>query len=175
MIGEIRDTETAKIAVRAAITGHLVLSTIHTNDAASAIIRLTDMGVEPYLAATAISGIVAQRLIRKICPMCKKSYEASLYEKNVLEIDKSEKITLHRGSGCTACNGSGYLGREGIYEVMEITNEHRELIQNNASTEEIRKLNDSLGLKTLNVACKKKVIQGDTTIDEFMKNAFLKE
>lgn len=175
MIGEIRDTETAQIAVRAAITGHLVLSTIHTNDAASAVVRLTDMGVEHYLAATAISGIAAQRLIRKVCPMCKKSYEASQYEKNILGIDGSEKVILHKGTGCTACNGSGYLGRQGIYEIMEITHEHRELIQNNSNTEEIRKLNETLGLKTLNTACKTKVLQGETTIDEFIKNAFLKE
>jgi type IV pilus assembly protein PilB len=175
MIGEIRDTETAQIAVRAAITGHLVLSTIHTNDAASAVVRLTDMGVEPYLAATAISGIAAQRLIRKICPMCKKSYEASLYEKNVLGVDSNEKVTLHKGTGCAGCNGSGYLGRQGIYEIMEITHEHRELIQNNSNTEEIRRLNETLGLKTLTTACKTKVLQGETTIDEFIKNAFLKE
>ena len=175
MIGEIRDTETAQIAVRAAITGHLVLSTIHTNDAASAVVRLTDMGVEPYLAATAISGIAAQRLIRKICPMCKKSYEASVYEKNVLGVSTNEKVMLHKGTGCTACNGSGYLGRQGIYEIMEITHEHRELIQNNSNTEEIRKLNEALGVKTLNTACKTKVLHGETTIDEFIKNAFLKE
>lgn len=175
MIGEMRDSETAEIAARSAITGHLVLSTIHTNDAASSIMRLIDMGIEPYLAATAIGGIIAQRLVRTICPNCKESYEASNYEKEVLEIDKNQQIKLYRGKGCPSCHGTGYHGRTGVYEIMEITKEHRELIMNRASVDELKELSIKNNMKTIRKACEKLVIQGTTTFDELVKITFLKE
>lgn len=175
MIGEIRDTETAQIAVRAAITGHLVLSTIHTNDTASTIARLKDMGIEPYLLASSISGIISQRLIRKICPKCKVEYEASDYEKKMLRIDKNEEVKIYKGTGCTYCNNTGYYGRKGIYEIMDITREHRDLIQDEASVDKIKDLNRAMGMKTLKKACEELVLNGETTIDELTKVAFLKE
>lgn len=175
MIGEMRDNETAEIAARAAITGHLVLSTIHTNDAPSSIMRLIDMGIEPYLAATALGGIIAQRLVRTVCTNCKESYDASNYEKEVLEIDKNEQIKLYKGKGCPQCHGTGYHGRTGVYEMMEITKEHRELIMNGASAEELKKLSVENNMQTIRKACEKLVINGITTFDELVKTAFLKE
>jgi type IV pilus assembly protein PilB len=175
MIGEIRDNETAEIAVRSAITGHLVLSTIHTNDSASAVVRLTDMGIEPYLIATSISGIIAQRLVRNICPNCRQAYQATEYEKKILGIDSSETLILYKGKGCPNCNNTGYSGRTGVFEIMEITKEHRELIQNEASTEEIKRLNAKCGIKTLRKSCINLILKGETTIEELMRIAFFKE
>ena len=128
MIGEIRDEETAEIAIRAAITGHLVLSTLHTNDAPSSIVRLMDMGIKPYLVSTSVIGVLAQRLVRKICINCKEEYEASIYEKGILGQDVEKPLILHKGNGCGYCNKTGYSGRIGIYEIMEITRKHRECI-----------------------------------------------
>lgn len=175
MIGEIRDTETAQIAVRAAITGHLVLSTIHTNDTASTIARLKDMGIEPYLLASSLSGIISQRLVRKICPKCKVEYEAGAYEKKMLRIDKNEDVKIYKGTGCTYCNNTGYYRRKGIYEIMDITREHRDLIQDEASVDKIKDLNRAMGMKTLKKACEELVLKGETTIEELTKVAFLKE
>ena len=121
MIGEIRDEETAQIAIKAAITGHLVLSTLHTNDAPSSITRLVDMGVEPYLVASSVVGVIAQRLVRKICPYCKEEYEASEYERKTLTGSSNGTLKLYKGKGCGHCNGTGYIGRIGVYEIMEIT------------------------------------------------------
>ncbi len=176
MIGEMRDGETAEIAVRAAITGHLVLSTIHTNDAASSIMRLVDMGIEPYLAATALGGIIAQRLVRTICPNCTESYEASNYEKEVLEVDRNKQLTLYKGKGCSQCHHTGYHGRIGVYEMMEITKEHRELIMNRASAEELKQLSiEKNNIQTIRKSCAQLVISGVTTFDELVKTAFLNE
>lgn len=175
MIGEIRDGETAQIAVRAAITGHLVLSTIHTNDSASAVVRLADMGVEPYLIATSFSGVVAQRLVRRICPFCKKEYIANNSEKRILGVLEEEELVLYKGEGCGKCNNKGYVGRMGIFELMEITREHRDLIQNNASVEDVRDLNRRLKVSTLKDSCSKLVLKGETTIEELAKIAFLDE
>lgn len=175
MIGEIRDTETAQIAVRAAITGHLVLSTIHTNDATSSVVRLIDMDIEPYLVATSIVGVIAQRLVRKICPHCKITYEANEYEKKMLGASEKQNLKLYRGSGCGYCKNTGYVGRTGVYEIMEITREHRELIMKNANSDIIRDLSVKKGMKTINVACRELVLNGVTTIDELVKIAYLKE
>lgn len=175
MIGEIRDNETAEIAIRAAITGHLVLSTIHTNDAPSAVIRLVDMDIEPYLVATSISGVVSQRLVKRICPNCSEEYLASEYEKRILGIDKSDELKLHRGKGCPYCNNSGYIGRIGVYEVMEIGRKHREYIMAGKSTDELRDLSIGEGMKTLNTSCKRLVLNGTTTFDELVKIAYLKD
>lgn len=175
MVGEIRDDETAEIAVRAAITGHLVLSTLHTNDAASAVVRLQDMGIEPYLVAASLSGVIAQRLVKKICPKCKREYEPSEYEKSILGMDKQQKVKLYKGMGCTYCNNTGYSGRTGVYEIMEISREHRELMHDKASIEKIKKLNAQNGVKTLKMACADLVLKGITTMEELAKVAFLKD
>ncbi|WP_461206969.1 GspE/PulE family protein [Clostridium sp. DL1XJH146] len=175
MIGEIRDNETAEIAVRAAITGHLVLSTIHTNDAPSAVVRLMDMGIDSYLIAASMSGVIAQRLVKKICPKCKEEYLASDYEKRILGVEETRQVKLYRGKGCSHCNDTGYSGRKGIYEIMEITKEIRESLQNGADMEEIKKINEKNEITTLKKACTRLVLEGETTIKELAKVAFLKE
>ena len=175
MIGEIRDNETAEIATRAAITGHLVLSTIHTNDSASAVVRLIDMGIEPYLINTAVAGVIAQRLVRKICPNCKEEYEVSEYEKGLLGVSNDQELKLYKGKGCPKCGKSGYHGRIGVYEIMEITKAHRELILQGGSTDKLKKLNEKLGMRTLNAACRELVKAGTTTIDEFLRIALIDE
>lgn len=166
MIGEIRDEETAEIATRAAITGHLVLSTLHTNDAASSIVRLVDMGIKPYLVSTSVVGVIAQRLVRKICDKCKEAYEASIYEKEILGQDINENLMLYKGKGCGYCNDTRYSGRIGIYEIMEITRKHREAINIGANSDEIRDISIANGMDTLEKECKKMVINGITTIEE---------
>lgn len=173
MIGEMRDSETAEIAVRAAITGHLVLSTIHTNGAASSIIRLFDMGIQPYLVANSLSGIIAQRLVKCICPNCREEYEAKAYEKKILGIESNKKAILYRGKGCPKCNGTGYLGRTGVYEIMEITKEMREKIVENPDIDFIERQAIENGMNTIRKSCEKLVYEGKTTIDELVKIAFL--
>jgi type IV pilus assembly protein PilB len=175
MIGEIRDNETAEIATRASITGHIVLSTIHTNDAPSAIVRLIDMGIQPYLVASAIAGIISQRLVRRICPMCSESYIATDIEKEILGIHSKEELMLHKGKGCGHCNNSGYAGRIGVYEIMEVTRKHREYIMRNASVDEIRDICIENGMKTLKISCTDLVLKGMTTLHELVKISFLKE
>lgn len=175
MIGEIRDNETAEIATRASITGHIVLSTIHTNDAPSAVVRLIDMGIQPYLVASAIAGIISQRLVKKICPMCSEAYTATDFEKEILGSHSHEEIIINKGKGCGHCNNSGYLGRIGVYEVMEVTRKHREYIMRNASIDEIKDLSIENGMKTLKTSCTDLVLKGMTTIEELVKIAFLKE
>lgn len=167
MIGEIRDEETAEIATRAAITGHLVLSTLHTNDAPSSIVRLIDMGIKPYLVSSSVVGIMAQRLVRRICDQCKQPHEATNYEKNLLGIDENENLTLYRGTGCGYCNETGYSGRIGVYEVMDITRKHREAINNGANSDELRDISIENGMKTLGMECKELAIKGITTLEEF--------
>lgn len=168
MIGEIRDEETAQIAVRAAITGHLVLSTLHTNDASSAITRLIDMGIEPYLLASAITGVVAQRLVRKICPHCRVNYEATDYEKLLLNVSKHESLVLSYGEGCGNCNNTGYVGRIGVYELMEVTKEHRQMMIQTKDASKLKEIAIQNGMKTLSYECKQLVLQGLTTIQELL-------
>ena len=168
MIGEIRDEETAEIAIRAAITGHLVLSTVHTNDAPSTIVRLIDMGVKPYLVSTSVVGIVAQRLVRKICSNCKTSYEASEQEKKILGKDLDEKVTLFKGEGCGYCHETGYTGRIGIYEIMEMTREHRKLINEGADSDMLRDISVKNGMVTLEEECRELVLKGITTVEELL-------
>lgn len=175
MIGEIRDDETAEIAIRAAITGHLVLSTLHTNDAPSSVLRLIDMGVEPYLVSTSLAGVIAQRLVKKICPHCKKSYEASAYEKSILGIHENAPLTLHKGEGCGFCNNTGYSGRVGIYEIMEITRAHKDLILSSQDSNKLKDLSIENGMRTLSLACKELVLKGETTLEELVSMAYLKE
>ncbi|MNI68576.1 Type II secretion system protein E [compost metagenome] len=175
MVGEIRDNETAEIAIRAAITGHIVLSTIHTNDAPSTIARLEDMNIEPYLISTSITGIIAQRLVRKVCPHCFEEYEASEYEKEMLEVNKNEKLSLVRAKGCPLCQNIGYKGRIGIYEIMEIKRELREAVNNKKNTDELRDIAIKNGMKTLKMACTEHVLNKITTVEELLRVTFLKE
>ncbi|ASW42290.1 GspE/PulE family protein [Clostridium isatidis] len=166
MIGEIRDEETAQIAIKAAITGHLVLSTLHTNDAPSSITRLVDMGVEPYLVASSVVGVIAQRLVRKICQYCKEEYEASEYERKTLTGSSNGTLKLYKGKGCGHCNGTGYIGRIGVYEIMEVTREHRDIINKTRDSDILKDISIKHGMTTLEDECKKLVLNGTTTMQE---------
>jgi type IV pilus assembly protein PilB len=167
MIGEIRDMETAQIAVRAAITGHIVISTLHTNDAPATIMRLIDMGIPPYLISTSVKGIVAQRLVRRICPHCKETYPITISEKKILNIE--EDVMLSRGKGCNKCFNTGYLGRISIHEIMKMTAEIRKEIDTSESTDLIRKAANKQGMITLEENCRDLVLGGITTVEEMLK------
>ena len=173
MIGEIRDKETAEIAVTASVTGHLVVSTLHTNDAPSSIGRLSDMGIESYLLGASVAGIIAQRLIRKVCPKCRKAYLSGGYEKNILGIE--EGTTLYKATGCRSCNQTGYIGRTGIYEILEVSNEIRELINEGANADEIRKVAVKQGMKTLRSHAVHLVEEGISTVEEAIRLTYGKE
>ncbi len=166
MIGEIRDGETAGIAVKAAITGHLVVSTLHTNSAASTITRLEDMGVEPYLIADSVVGIIAQRLVRRLCPKCKKGHELNEEDKLRLRIRGESKPTIYEACGCAACNGTGYRGRIGVYEIMPVTPAIRRIVSSGGNADEIQKVALEEGLTTLRMGAAKLVLRGITTINE---------
>jgi type IV pilus assembly protein PilB len=171
LVGEIRDFETAEIAVKAALTGHLVLSTLHTNDAPSTISRLMNMGIEPFLVATSVNLIQAQRLVRRICKECKA--EISIPPETLIDVGfsatESKSIKTFKGNGCQACNGTGYKGRVGLYEVMEITEELRELILVGASGLELRRKAIDEGMLTLRVSGIEKIRQGMTTVEEVVR------
>ena len=176
MIGEIRDLETSEIAMQAGLTGHLVLSTLHTNDAPEAISRLVDIGVEPYLISSSVIGVLAQRLVRIICPDCKVSYQVDPKVMNDLgeDVTKSkEPLTLYRGKGCKNCKQSGYWGRSGIYELLLVNEEIKKLISERASTQVIRDVaKKTAGLVPLRVDGLKKVLKGITTLDEVDRVAY---
>ncbi len=172
MVGEIRDSETADIAVRAALTGHLVLSTLHTNNAPSAIARLVDMGVEPYLISSALAGVVAQRLVRRICDECKESYLADEREKLLLDVPDWQEQTLWRGKGCEYCKGTGYKGRVGAFEIMEVNKKMRYLIDKQASTDEIADEALSQGMNFLKQDAVRKVLDGLTTVEEMLRATY---
>lgn len=169
MVGEIRDDETAEIAVRASLTGHLVLSTIHTNDAVSTVMRLRDMGIEPYLIASSLIGIVAQRLVRRICSDCKESYTPTDQEQIVLQTHGLDVQVLHRGKGCGNCNKTGYRGRVAIQEVLKIDQNLRRIITEGAAIEAIREAAQAQDMVTLMVDGLHKVTEGVTTIQEVMR------
>ena len=173
LVGEIRDKETAEIAVQAALTGHVVLSTLHTNDAPSSVIRLVDMGVESFLISSSVVGILAQRLVRKICPKCKKEIEMTPEMEKIIENYgvKSDEVKLYKGEGCSFCNGTGYKGRIAIFELMIITDNIRELISKNATTSLIREEAIKEGMQLLKEDGFVKVCQGITTIDEILRAA----
>ena len=173
LVGEIRDRETAEIAVQAALTGHLVLSTLHTNDAPSSVIRLIDMGIEPFLISSSVIGILAQRLVRRICPKCKKEMALTPEVVRILEeygID-SNKIILYKGEGCSYCQDSGYMGRIAIFELMIITETMRELITRDVTNRKLRKAAIEEGMCLLKEDGLKKVCEGITTIDEVLRVA----
>jgi len=175
MVGEIRDTETAQIAVQAALTGHLVLSTLHTNDAASAITRLIDMEVETFLISSSVIGVIAQRLVRVICEKCKEEYTP---EKNVLSglnikgnLNNDGKIKLYRGTGCSICKNTGYYGRTSIYELIVLDEEIRALVISKATSNIIKDTAIKKGMKTLKDSGLEKALQGITTIEEVLRVA----
>ncbi len=167
MVGEIRDLETGGIATKAALTGHLVLSTLHTNDAPSTINRMIDMGIEPFLVASSTVLIMAQRLVRRVCKNCKEEVELS--SEALEDLGMKPGTSVFKGKGCEKCNGSGYSGRQGLYEVMPITPEIRELILDRASTTEIRHMAVKQGMLTLRDDGLIKVAKGATTIEEVLR------
>ncbi len=172
MVGEIRDLETAQIAVKAALTGHLVLSTLHTNDAPSTVDRLINMGVETFLLISSINLIAAQRLVRRICEKCKEPVEASPEILINLGVDPAEVgagFSTFHGRGCGSCNGTGYRGRLAIYEVMVMHEGLKELILRNASVVELKREAVKLGLCTLRMSALQKVREGLTTIEETVR------
>lgn len=165
VVGEIRDAETAEIALRAALTGHLVLSTVHTNTGWGTIERLKDMGVEPFLIGSSLSAVVAQRLVRKICTVCKEEYKATSLEREMLGF-KDEELSLYRGRGCSHCKNTGYRGRTGVFEIIQIKKDDRKKIMDEnflGETYDMEKNN------TLKEDCKKKLVEGITSMEEYMR------
>jgi type II secretory ATPase GspE/PulE/Tfp pilus assembly ATPase PilB-like protein len=171
LVGEIRDQETARIAMQAAQTGHLVLSTLHTDDAPSAVTRLTDIGIEPYVIASATIGVVAQRLVRRLCPSCRRQYTPNSETLRSLNITEAEaaNIPFYRPVGCDACHQTGYKGRIGIYEVMKISDRLRRMIAQRASEDAVREVAQSTGMLTLGDDALAKVKAGVTTAEELLR------
>jgi type II secretory ATPase GspE/PulE/Tfp pilus assembly ATPase PilB-like protein len=171
MVGEVRDYETAEIAIRSALTGHLVFSTLHTNDAAGAVTRLLDMGIEPFLVSSSLECLIAQRLVRLICSKCKaplKSKKEILEQMKGIELDP-QKVELYIGEGCEECRFTGYRGRIGIYEILTITEPIRELVLNHASSQQIKQKAISQGMRTLRQDGLQKVAKGLTTLTEVIR------
>jgi type IV pilus assembly protein PilB len=175
LVGEIRDFETAEVAIKAALTGHLVLSTLHTNDAPSTISRLMNMGIEPFLVATSVQLICAQRLVRRVCTNCKAELKVPL--QSLIDAgytpQEAQEVVTYKGKGCEKCNGSGCKGRTGLYEVMEMTEELRELVLVGASSLELRKKAVELGMITLRRSGLIKVREGLTTLEEVIRETVL--
>lgn len=173
MVGEIRDYEVGEIAIEAALTGHMVLSTLHTNDAPATITRLLNMGIEPFLVVAALNVVVAQRLLRKICMNCREQVKVEVEELVACGFTPSsaEKIKVYKGKGCEACNNTGYKGRVAIYEVLEMTPRLRELVIKNASSDDIKAMAIKEGMKTLRMSALTKVAQGLTTLEEATSNS----
>jgi type IV pilus assembly protein PilB len=174
MVGEIRDYETAEIGVKAALTGHLVLSTLHTNDAPSTINRLLNMGVEPFLVSSAVILVLAQRLVRKVCQNCKhiEKVPPQVLVDAGFSAEDAPSVTAYKGKGCDVCNGTGYKGRVALYEVMPIKDEIKELILQGASVMDIKKQAIALGMKTLRLSGLQKIKEGMTSLDEVLENTF---
>ncbi len=173
MIGEIRDNETARYAVQASLTGHLVFSTLHTNDAVGAITRLMDLGLEPYLISSTLIGVVAQRLVRTICPNCKESYWISEEELRAFGVKvNTERVRVYHGKGCDKCRNTGYFGRIGIYEVLSISPKIKAMIHQKRSEDEIRKVAFKEGMRTLKYDACKKMLEGITTMEEILRITF---
>jgi len=176
MVGEIRDEETAELAIQASMTGHLVLSTLHTNDAPSAVTRLVDIGIPPYMIANSVIGVVAQRLVRTICPDCKEEYIPSRDSLARLNLDQDElPFKFYRGAGCSSCNNSGFKGRTVIEEIMVMGPKIRELIQSSATADTVREAAMAMGMNILGMSGIKKIEMGITTIDEVLKAVHEKE
>jgi type II secretory ATPase GspE/PulE/Tfp pilus assembly ATPase PilB-like protein len=172
MIGEIRDRETAEIAIRAALTGHLVFSTIHTNDSASTITRLLDMGIEPFLVASSVEGIVAQRLVRSLCTSCRRPVEVEesfLREHNFPAERLAAEGPIYEAVGCDVCRGNGYKGRTGIFEILPVNDDVRPLVISHASASDIKACSLKHGMRTLREDGWDKVLAGTTSIDEILR------
>ena len=172
MIGEIRDGETAGIAVQASITGHLVVSTLHTNSAAGTISRLEDMGIESYLLADSLIGIIAQRLVRRLCPSCKKEHMLTDEEKELMEIPKYKEVKVYEPCGCEACERTGYKGRIGIYEIMTVTPKLKSMIARNVAADELKEAAMTEGMHTLRQSAARKVLEGVTSVNEMIRTTF---
>jgi len=176
MVGEIRDHETAQIAIESALTGHMVLSTLHTNDAPGAITRLIDMGIEPFLVASALVGCIAQRLVRRICPNCREPYSPPEEAVAKFGLNLADtNIVFYHGRGCDHCKGTGYKGRCGIYEMMTINDSIRPLILRNAPTVEVKDAAIENGMVTLQEDGLRKVLEGTTTIEECLRVVYVGE
>ena len=177
LVGEIRDFETAEVSIQSALTGHLVFSTLHTNDAPSAITRLRDMGIEPFLITATVEAVLAQRLVRKICTECRTEFEPSdeLLMELQLPIAQARQYKFYYGRGCTRCNNSGYKGRCGIYELLEIDDDIRDLVTSNASVDDIKNYARSQGMTTLREAGLKMIFDGVTTIDEVVRETVMED
>lgn len=169
MVGEIRDEETAKIAMTLSITGHLVFSTLHTFDSPSAVMRLVDMGVEPYMVYSALSAVISQRLVRKLCPHCSQRYAASTSEKQFLGVPLDEDLQLSSSHGCDECNYTGYIGRTAVHEILVMSPAIRDNLSSGGNTESIRKIARGEGMKTLLDNLKELVIDGTTTLSELRR------
>jgi type II secretory ATPase GspE/PulE/Tfp pilus assembly ATPase PilB-like protein len=182
MVGEIRDEETADIAVNSALTGHLVLSTLHTNDASTTLPRLLDMGIEPFLVASTVNVVIAQRLVRKVCEHCKTSYPLSLEEKKLVEsipevrkifeekdYSDLDKVNLYKGTGCKKCTNTGYAGRIGIFEVLEVDKDIKKLILQKESSSNITEKARENGMITMIEDGLEKVFAGETTLSEVLR------
>ncbi len=172
MIGEIRDEETARIAVQASITGHLVVSTLHTNSSASTITRLEDMGIEPYLIADSIVGVIAQRLVRRLCPACKEAKIATPEEKELLGYKGSDELTIYTPKGCIQCDNMGYKGRIGVYEIMQMTNDLKRIVSRGGNADDIKEQAMKDGMHTLRMSASEYVINGITSFSEAMRVSF---
>ena len=177
LVGEIRDHETAETAIQSALTGHLVFSTLHTNDAPSTITRLRDMGVAPFMITATVEAILAQRLVRRICSECRTEFEPSdeLLMELQLPIAQARQYRFYYGKGCARCNNSGYKGRVGLYELMNVTDDIRDLIAANAPTDELRNVARSQGMTTLREAGLKLIFDGVTTIDEIVRETVMED
>ena len=173
LVGEIRDLETAEIAIQASLTGHLVLSTLHTNDAATAVNRLVDMGVEPFLVASSLTAVMAQRLLRRLCPSCKEPFDPDPASLEEVGIDPARLAgnTVYRPKegGCEACLGTGYKGRTGIYELLTVNDRIRSMVVKNLSSSEIRQAGIDAGMTTLRADGGNKFLQGLTSLEEVVR------
>ena len=169
MVGEMRDIDTIELAVRAALTGHLVLSTLHTNDTTSSYSRLLDMGIDPFLITSTVRAIIAQRLIRKICTSCRKKRTVNEFEQEKYGFKSGEKVYESNNDGCQNCGGNGFRGRCGIYELLIPTNSINEMINNRVSDQEIRTQAINDNMDTLNNEAKRLALNGITSIDEIIR------
>ena len=172
MIGEIRDSETASIAVQASITGHLVVSTLHTNNATGTLDRMVDMGVERYMLADSVVGVIAQRLVRKLCPYCRKKRLASAEEKRIMHLPEEEAVEIYEPAGCNLCNDTGYYGRKGIFEIMEVNEELQRLIAEGSDSKNLIHAAKRNGMRTLRENGVRDVLAGITSIEELQKASY---
>jgi type IV pilus assembly protein PilB len=177
LVGEIRDLETAEISIQSALTGHLVFSTLHTNDAPSAVTRLRDMGIQPFLLTATLEAILAQRLVRRICTECRTQFDPSddLLLELQLPIAQARKYKFYYGRGCQRCNNTGYKGRGGIYELLDVNDDIRDMIVSNSSVDDMRHLARSQGMTTLREAGLKLIFDGVTTIDEVVRETVMED